>query len=85
MTLKRTRNSTQYIAIKELINEHSDYSITDLCVIAEISRAAFYKWVNRQDNDNDTLNNIIADKITSIHAEHPDMGYRRLRDTFGTG
>lgn len=27
------------------------------------------------------MNKEIADKISDIHAEHPDMGYRRLRDT----
>lgn len=32
------------------------------------------------DSPNDELNKIIADKIEKMHAEHPDMGYRRLRD-----
>ena len=32
-------------------------------------------------SDNDNLNERIADTITKIHDEHPDMGYRRIRDT----
>ena len=28
----------------------------------------------------DELNKTIANKIETMHAEHPDMGYRRLRD-----
>ena len=32
-------------------------------------------------SDNDNLNERIADNITKIHDEHPDMGYRRIRDT----
>ena len=32
------------------------------------------------DSPNDELNKTIASKIETMHAEHPDMGYRRLRD-----
>ncbi len=45
-----------------------------------MSRSAYYKWLNRIDSPNDILNRTIADKIERMHAEHPDMGYRRLRD-----
>ena len=36
---------------------------------------------NSRNSDNDNLNERIADTITKIHDEHPDMGYRRIRDT----
>ena len=32
------------------------------------------------DSPNDELNKTIASKIETMHVEHPDMGYRRLRD-----
>ena len=51
-----------------------------MCKLGKVSRAAYYKWLNRVDSPNDELNKTIASKIETMHAEHPDMGYRRLRD-----
>lgn len=31
--------------------------------------------------ENDKLNEVIAENAEQIHSEHPDMGYRRIRDT----
>ena len=81
MNLTRIRNTTKYLAIKELSEEHKDYSITALCEFAGITRAAYYKWSNRVNSQNDNLNELIADTVIRIHDEHPDMGYRRIRDT----
>lgn len=81
MTLTKTRNTIKYLAIKELFEENKGYSISSLCDLAGISRASYYKWLNRVNSDNDTLNECIVDTIIKIHDEHPDMGYRRLRDT----
>lgn len=57
------------------------YSVMELCRLGGISRASYYKWLNRTDSPNDVLNKKIAEKIETMHAEHPDMGYRCLRDT----
>ena len=81
MTLKRTRHLDIYITIKELTEEHPDYFVSRLCTLGHITRASYYKWKNRRDNENDILNNRIAEKVKEIHDEHPDMGYRRIRDT----
>lgn len=81
MTLRRTRHLDSYTAIKELSEEHDDYPVSEMCRILEISRAAYYKWKNHENSQNDTLNELIAGKVEKIHAEHPDMGYRRIRDT----
>lgn len=51
-----------------------------MCKLGKVSRAAYYKWLNRVDSPNYELNKTIANKIETMHAEHPDMGYRRLRD-----
>ena len=81
MTLKRTRHLDIYITIKELIEEHPDYPVNRLCKLGHITRASYYKWKTRVDNENDILNKQIAEKMDQIHGEHPDMGYRRIRDT----
>ena len=81
MTLKSTRHLDIYIAIKELTEEYPDYPVSRLCKLGHIARASYYKWKNRQDNENDALNEHIAKEIEKIHDEHPDMGYRRIRDT----
>lgn len=70
-----------YQAIKELMEKEKGYSIASLCKQGEVSRAAYYKWLNRKDSPNGKLNKIIAEKVDAIHAEHPDMGYSRLLDT----
>lgn len=81
MTLKRTRHLDAYMAIKELSEVHDDYPVSEMCRILGINRAAYYKWKDHGDSLNDTLNELIAEKAEEIHAEHPDMGYRRIRDT----
>ena len=81
MTLRRTRHLDAYIAIKELSEEHDDYPVSEMCRILEINRAAYYKWKNHGNSQNDNLNELIAEKVEKLHAEHPDMGYRRIWDT----
>ena len=80
MTLRRTRYLAAYIAIKELSEVHADYPVSEMCRILGINRAAYYKWKNHVNSQNDNLNEQIAEKVEKIHAEHPDMGYRRIRD-----
>jgi transposase InsO family protein len=63
------------------MDENKGYPLSGLCRIADISRAAYYKWLNHIDSDNDKLNDYLAQRVSEIHGEHPDMGYRRIRDT----
>ena len=81
MTLRRTRHLDLYLSISEVSEEHPDYPVSILCKILFINRGAYYKWKNHRNNENDDLNERIAEKITMIHDEHPEMGYRRIRDT----
>ncbi len=81
MTLNRTRHLNSYIAIKELSTEHPEYSVRTMCEVLDINRSAYYKWRSHENNENDVLNERIADKIMEIQDNHPDMGYRRIRDT----
>ena len=79
MGLGLTRNLSIYVGIKELFEQQS-YSINELCSLAGISRSSYYKWINREQPLSEMLNEEIAELVMEIHAEHPDMGYRRLRD-----
>ena len=81
MTLGKTRYLDAYMAIKEISEAHDDYPVSEMCRILGINRAAYYKWKSHRNSRNDTLNELIAEKAEEIHAAHPDMGYRRIRDT----
>lgn len=81
MTFRRTKHLNAYTAIKELSETHGGYPVSGMCRILGINRAAYYKWKKHGNSRNDTLNGLIAEKAEAIHAEHPDMGYRRIRDT----
>lgn len=45
-----------------------------------MSRAAYYKWLNRETPESELENRRIATLIEEIHNESPDKGYRRIRD-----
>lgn len=80
MTLKRTRYTPIYLAIQELHDKHPEYPISSLCQFSGVNRAAYYRWAKHCNSPNDALNEKIADLIEKLHGEHPEKGYRRLRD-----
>ena len=80
MTLKRTRHTDLYLAIMELHTQHKDYPISELCRLGHVTRAAYYRWVKHINTPNDELNERLAELVKEIHNEHPDAGYRRIRD-----
>ena len=49
-------------------------------LLANISRAAYYKWLHREIPINELENTRISKLIEEIHTESPDKGYRRIRD-----
>jgi len=69
----------EYESIKELFEEKA-YPIAKLCQILRVSRSAYYRWLNYPKSNSDWTNEKIAVEIKKIHAAHPDMGYRRIRD-----
>lgn len=79
MGLSLVRHEYIYQAIKEENEEHG-YPIVSLCKLGEVSRAAYYKWLNREIPEREIINRLIADEIEKIHEESPDKGYRRIRD-----
>ncbi len=69
----------KYQAIKEL-SEEKHYPVQRLCSYLNLSRSAYYRWLNHPVSFSEKYNRKIAEKIKYIHEEHPDMGYRRIRD-----
>ena len=62
------------------MNEEGVASISKLCDVAGIPRSSYYKWVGRTIPEQERLNEILAECITSIHEEYPEKGYRMIRD-----
>lgn len=75
----KIRNEHIYLAIKEF-HEEMNFAICSLCKMGHVSRAAYYKWLNHKESDNDKLNQKLAERLEELHEQHPDMGYRRLND-----
>lgn len=77
--LSRLKKLHIYLAIQEEHEEHG-YPISALCNLGKITRAAYYKWRNRQRPATEQENRLIAEKVEAIHKAYPDKGYRRIRD-----
>lgn len=73
------RHELLYRAITEEQETHG-YSISELCRAGGVSRAAYYRWKNRRVSENEAYNRRIMEEMEELHREHPDKGYRRLRD-----
>lgn len=68
-----------YEAIKELSSEKG-YSVEKMCKYLTVTRSAYYHWLKQPKSTNELKNEQISDEIRKIHEQHPDMGYRRIRD-----
>ena len=66
----------------EIQGQADRHSIAELCSIYGVSRSGYYKWkkrngeLNRYEQAQQTLDVLVSD----IHAHHPIMGYRSIRD-----
>ena len=56
------------------------YPVEAICTLLHISRTAYYKWLREDYGERTRENKQIAEWIEAIHKEHPDKGYRRIRD-----
>ena len=79
MGLSLIRHEHLYQAVKEE-HENHNYPVAALCKLANVSRAAYYKWLHRESPKSEQKNRFIADEIEKIHTNSPDKGYRRIRD-----
>ena len=51
-----------------------------LCGYLHVPRSAYYRWLKNPESISEKKNREISEKIRKIHEDHPDMGYRRIRD-----
>lgn len=56
------------------------YPVSRLCKYLNITRSAYYHWLKHPQSNNEIQNEYISSEIKRIHEQHPDMGYRRIRD-----
>ena len=68
-----------YKAIREL-SSGKGYPVAKLCKCLSITRSAYYHWIKYPKSNNELQNEKLFIEIKKIHTEHPDMGYRRIRD-----
>lgn len=68
----------KYIAIKE-IHQEIGYPIVLLCDVADVNRAAYYKWLNRKETNLEKENKILIGEIIKLYEEVNGIyGYRRI-------
>ena len=56
------------------------YPVDKLCKYLNVTRSAYYRWIKYPKSNNELQNEKLSTEIQRIHNEHPDMGYRRIRD-----
>ena len=69
-----------YAKIQRQTDKHS---VTELCAIYGVSRSGYYKWLQRRGELNryEQSRQVLDAYVSDIHAHHPMMGYRSIRDT----
>lgn len=60
--------------------EEQGTSVELCCKILNVSRSAYYRWLNGKVGIRTEENERIANLIEEIHTKSPDKGYRRIRD-----
>ena len=74
-----TRLLIRYQTVK-ILHKEKGYSIQDLCTLVHITRSSYYKWLNHPKSRHELESEKISAAIQQIYTEHPDKGYRRIRD-----
>lgn len=62
------------------MNQEKGYPVEELCKYLHVARSAYYRWIKCPKSRHALENERISEEIRKIHDEHPDMGYRRIRD-----
>lgn len=78
VALKKQMIIEDYKLIRKY-HEEKKWEISTMCKILEISRAAYYKWLNRKPTENELININLLEKIKSIYNEHKGaLGQRKM-------
>lgn len=73
------RHGAAYEAVKTL-SEECSLPVWKLCDLLHLTRSAYYRWLKNPHSPREQENERIAAQVKEIHDNHPDMGYRRIRD-----
>ncbi|MEK4628786.1 IS3 family transposase [Solibacillus sp. FSL R7-0682] len=80
-SLSKLRTQSHYLAIKELA-EKEKFPILLLCKLVNVSRAAYYKWLNRQPTSHELENKQLIESIEHLYKQVNGIyGYRRITMT----
>ena len=75
------RQEPSYLAIQYL-HEAKRYPISKLCAALHIPRCSYYKWLKREKNNNELLNEQIIEWIQALYIEQNGiLGYRQMTIT----
>ena len=66
---KQVRKIALYQTV-QYFHDKKKYPVNWLCQFLHLSRAAYYKWLNRKPTQNDILNEKLLEKIKSIHDQY---------------
>ena len=77
--MRQFRQERQYEAVRRAAEEQK-YSVAEACRALHISRAGYYQWRSGRASVRTVENRRLAGLVKKIHSEHPDKGYRRIRD-----
>ena len=78
--VNRVTNVPLYEAMRELHNsDSSTYTIEQLAIAGEVSKQAYYKWLNRSETANEQLNEVLMYKIKKLDDNHHhNLGVKRM-------
>ncbi len=72
------RQEPSYLAIQYL-HEAKQYPVSKLCAALHIPRCSYYKWIKREKNSNELLNEQIIEWIKALYVEENGiLGYRQM-------
>jgi transposase InsO family protein len=73
------RLESKYLAVKAL-SEKKGYPIFTLCDILELNRSSYYKWLRRNQSEQEAKDKELLDRICSLYQESNGIfGYRRMQ------
>lgn len=77
--LSLVRLENKYLAVKSL-NEEKSYPISTLCSILMLNRSSYYKWLQRDQSEQEARDAELIDCICSLYQESGGIfGYRRMQ------
>nr|WP_272927917.1 IS3 family transposase [Enterococcus sp. JM4C] len=62
------------------LHEEKGYPIQQMCDKLQVTRSAYYRWLKLPKSAQEETNLQLVVTIRKIHDDHPEMGYRRIKD-----